>query len=137
MPLIFRAAQQAEIERPAEGVLMDVNWLELDPRHISPGHERVELTLEQFLTRPLMRLFDEDFTVQNVIRVAANGLGGVHRGKITISFDKRLAKRTEGSIVSDALNDELHLVVSQIRQIAMATREACDPLRAVLSNRSL
>jgi|GEM_PF-3878215 len=116
---------------------MDVNWLELDPRHISPEHQRVELTLDEFLQRPLMRLFDEDFTVKNVIRVAANGLGGVHRGRITISFDKRLAKRTEGSSVSDALNDNLHIVVSQVRQIAMATREACEPLRVVLSNRSL
>lgn len=137
IPLVFRGAQQLEIERPAEGVLMDVNWLELDPRHISPEHQRVELTLDEFLQRPLMRLFDEDFTVKNVIRVAANGLGGVHRGRITISFDKRLAKRTEGSSVSDALNDNLHIVVSQVRQIAMATREACEPLRVVLSNRSL
>ena len=72
-----------------------------------------------------------------VISVAANGFGGVHRRPVTQSFDKRLTKYTEGSVVTDALNDSLPLVVSQLRQIAMATREACEPIRLVLSNRSI
>ena len=43
-----------------------------------PGDKVLELAKKDFLSYPIVTWMDKDYTVENVLRVAANSLGGVH-----------------------------------------------------------
>lgn len=83
----------------------------------------------RFLSYPMMTIMGEVYSVKVVVRVGANWMGGVHfHNKVASDVERNLIDRM-GMRLNDALHADLTEVASAVKQIAQATREACEPLR--------
>lgn len=91
--------------------------------------------MDRFLTFPLLVLMEQAYTVKNIVRVTANGLGGVHFDKLKGETETRLLEHM-GTVVFDAFHADLSEVTSATRQIARATSVACRPLAEMATART-
>ncbi|PPG29624.1 hypothetical protein [Pseudoclavibacter sp. RFBB5] len=124
----FLIPQQREVQAHTHGVVLEYEPYELD-RRVAKGTKDMRLaSLDQFLAYRLLTLDGEMFTVKNVVRVAANGLGGVHVDKVTKPEDKRLLEKQWEQWV-DARHLPMSQVSSALRQIGANTVEACTLMR--------
>lgn len=100
---------------------------ELWPEQAPPHWERREQPLHGFLAIELVRVGGEPFSVRDIIKLAANALGGVHLGD---PHDNRLVPLMRAN---DAVAiGELPLIAGHLAGIAAVTLAAAEPLRSVL-----
>ncbi len=85
------------------------------------------VAMDRFLSFPILIVMEHSYSVRNVIRVTANGLGGVHFDKVKTEDDRRLFADM-GELIEDEFHTKVSEVVSATRQIARATFVACSPL---------
>jgi hypothetical protein len=89
-----------------------------------PGDVVLELGRKDFLNHEIITWMDSDYTVENVLRVAANSLGGVHWGETNWHpRSEELRKYIEGSTWMGR-----SLPAAIIVEIAICTLRACHPL---------
>lgn len=130
----FRVTKERRTGRP--GVLLEYEPYILDDRMTNPDAAGWEVVpMDRFLSFPIMVIMEHAYTVRNVVRVTANGLGGVHLDKVRVEDDRRLFEQM-GTIIADEFHTELSEVVSATRQIARATFVACEPFAAMARART-
>lgn len=83
------------------------------------GRGKVVLTVDQLLARSEIRIANIDYSVRDVIIVAANKLGGVHHGGVLRANEERLRAlldHGETESIEGAIND-MSPIYSQLRDI--------------------
>jgi hypothetical protein len=97
-----------------------------------PGDQVLDLAREDFLAHEIITSNGSDYTVENVLRVAANSLGGVHLSET--NHDQRseeLRRYMEGSMLFGR-----SMPAAMIFEIATCTLRACYPLAQELAGRT-
>lgn len=99
-----------------------------------PGDQVVELTRKDFLKHAGVLIYnDYEYTVENILRVAANSLGGIHWGPT--NWDARseeLRQYMEGSVWFGR-----PLPAAMMAEIARCTLRTCTPVADELTRLSL
>lgn len=89
-----------------------------------PGDKVLELAKKDFLSHPIVTWMDKDYTVENVLRVAANSLGGVHLSETNHDPpSQELRDYMEGSQMFGRSMPAWYML-----HIALCTLRACQPL---------
>jgi hypothetical protein len=100
-----------------------------------PGDRVLELDRRAFLNHGIITFNDSNYTVENVLRVAANSLGGIHHDDGKPNRNKRseeLRKHMEGSTWFGR-----PMPAAMMFEIARCTLRACQPLADELARRGL
>ncbi|TVY01524.1 hypothetical protein FPV58_12975 [Mycolicibacterium porcinum] len=108
------------------------NFLSDDPAF--PGDVVVELPRKEFLKHGIIIYNDEDYTVEHVVRVAANSLGGIHNdGKPNQNKrSEELRNYMQGSNMCGR-----SMLGWYVSQIAECTLRACEPVADELARLEL
>jgi hypothetical protein len=88
-----------------------------------PGDVVLELERKDFLSHEIITYNDDNFTVKQVLRVAANSLGGTHWGPNSDKRSEELRKYMEGSVWLGR-----PLPAATMFEIARCTVRTCKPL---------
>jgi hypothetical protein len=97
------------------------------------GDQVLELARKDFLNHGIITYNDSDYSVENVLRVAANSLGGVHWGETNWHpRSEELRKYMEGSVWFGR-----PLPAAMMFEIARCTLRGCQPLADELTRLGL
>jgi hypothetical protein len=97
-----------------------------------PGDEVLELGRKDFLNHGIVTYQDSDYTVESVLRVAANSLGGIHHDDGAPNRNKRAEELRNYSNGSTMMGRSM--LAWYVFQIALCTLRACRPLANKLAD---
>ena len=100
-----------------------------------PGDQVLDLARRDFLNHGIVTYMDSDFSVDSVLRVAANSLGGIHHDDGAPNRNQRaeeLRKYMEGSTMFGR-----SMPAYMVFQIALCTLRTCQPLADKLAELGL
>jgi hypothetical protein len=95
----------------------------LDPDTELVGRSAVEITRDQFFSKPLLMLAGAEFSVREIILFEANIMGGIHAGSPKEDKERALA-----SISNVYRTRGLRVPLRQLKSIARVVSRAIDPL---------